>query len=272
MISNNPQQIFDIENKVIILTGSAGRLGSRFAEILCIAGAKIVLVDINKTSNKKLQKQLQKKYKNKPLEMTIDLTSEKQVKSMVKQVVKKFGTIDCLINNAHVYPRNHKFRDAPFEKYPLDLWDSVTTQNLRSIFFCCREVGKVMIKKKNGIIINISSIYGILGADQRIYGRSRLNSPVSYAVTKGAIVNLTRYLAAYWQGKNIRVNTLTIGGVYDKKLHKNKNFVRNYSKKTMLSRMAKKEDLDGPILFLASNASSYITGANLIVDGGYSVW
>ena len=129
-----------------------------------------------------------------------------------------------------------------------------------------------MLRQKNGTIVNISSIYGISGADQRIYGKSRLNSPVFYAATKGAMVNLTRYLAAYWHGKNIRVNTLTFGGVFDAKLHKDKEFVRKYSEKTILGRMAKKEDYDGALLFLTSDASSYMTGANLIVDGGWTAW
>ncbi|MFZ0184310.1 MAG: SDR family oxidoreductase, partial [Nitrosotalea sp.] len=119
--------------------------------------------------------------------------------------------------------------------------------------------------------VNISSIYGINGADQRIYGTSKLNSPISYAATKGALVNLTRYLAAYWNRKNIRVNTLTLGGVLDKS-YMNKNFIKNYSYKTMLGRMALPTEYNGALVFLLSDASSYMTGANLIVDGGWTSW
>jgi NAD(P)-dependent dehydrogenase (short-subunit alcohol dehydrogenase family) len=128
-----------------------------------------------------------------------------------------------------------------------------------------------MKKQSNGVILNISSIYGIQGSDQRIYGKSRLNSPSFYALTKGGMVNFTRYLAAYWNRKNIRVNTLTLGGVLDKNLQ-NKNFIKKYSEKTMIGRMANKKDYDGALLFLCSDASSYMTGSNLVIDGGWSAW
>ena len=180
--------------------------------------------------------------------------------------------IDVLINNAHYLPREHPQRDSNFEEYPLDLWDETISKNLRGIFLCCREFGKHMAKQKSGNIVNVSSIYGITGPDQRIYGKSRLNSPAFYSTTKGGLVNLTKYLAAYWNGKNIRVNTLTLGGVFDKKLHTDKNFIKKYSEKTMIGRMAKTSDYDGAILFLTSDSSSYMTGANLIVDGGWTSW
>ena len=159
-----------------------------------------------------------------------------------------------------------------FEDYPLDLWNKVVETNLTGVFLCCQEFGKTMGKQKTGgSIVNISSIYGINGADQRIYGKSQLNSPPSYAATKGAIVNMTRYLAAYWHGKNIRVNTMTLGGVLDKTNMK-KEFIDNYSKKTILGRMANSDEYNGALLFLLSNASSYMTGANLVLDGGWSAW
>ena len=137
--------------------------------------------------------------------------------------------------------------------------------------FCSQEIGREMSKVQNGVIVNISSIYGLVGSDQRIYGKSRLNTPASYAVTKSGIVNLTRYLAAYWHKKNIRVNTLTLGGIYNPKVHHD-DFVQNYSKKTILGRMASINDFDGSIVFLLSKASSYMTGSNLIVDGGWISW
>ncbi|MGI0057285.1 MAG: SDR family oxidoreductase, partial [Nitrosarchaeum sp.] len=136
-------------------------------------------------------------------------------------------------------------------------------------FLCCKEIGKVMVKQKSGVIVNISSIYGMVGADQRIYGKSKLNSVSSYATTKGGIINLTRFLAAHWHKKNIRVNTLSLGGVYNKQ---NNQFVKNYSYRTMLGRMASKDEYNGAILFLTSDASSYMTGANLVVDGGWTAW
>jgi NAD(P)-dependent dehydrogenase (short-subunit alcohol dehydrogenase family) len=265
-------ELFSLDGKTVVLTGAAGRLGSRFAHVLCESGANVILVDNDTKKNIKLKLELSKKYKTTSDIFNIDITNESSVKEMVKKIIKKFKKIDVLINNAHFVPRDHPKRDFPFEKYPLDLWNETVNTNLRGLFLCSREIGKIMIKQNHGVIINISSIYGITGADQRIYGKSRLNSPAFYATTKGGMVNLTKYLAAYWHGKNIRVNTLTLGGVFDKQLHQDKTFVNNYSKKTMLNRMARKEDYDGALLFLASDASSYVTGFNLVVDGGWTAW
>ena len=269
---NLVNELFSLEGQTVVLTGSAGRLGSRFAHVLCEAGADVILVDKDTKRNAKLKSELSKKYDTTQEVFDIDIANETSVSAMVQKIVKKYEKIDILINNAHFVPRDHPKRDSPFEEYPLELWDETIHTNLRGLFLCSREIGRNMAKQNHGVIINISSIYGITGADQRIYGKSRLNSPAFYAATKGAMVNLTRYLAAYWHGKNIRVNTLTLGGVFDEQLHQDKKFVENYSQKTILGRMARKEDYDGALLFLASNASSYVTGTNLIVDGGWTAW
>ena len=268
---NNIPKLFNLKNRTIILTGSAGRLGSRFAHVLAESGANLVLVDIDEEKNKKLSKSLVQKFNVKSMISTTDISNQSQVKKLVSDTLKKYGKIDVLINNAHFLPRKDPKIDAPFEDYPLKLWEEATTKNMVGLFLCCQEVGKIMKKQSNGVILNISSIYGIQGSDQRIYGKSRLNSPSFYALTKGGMVNFTRYLAAYWNRKNIRVNTLTLGGVLDKNLQ-NKNFIKNYSEKTMIGRMANKKDYDGALLFLCSDASSYMTGSNLIIDGGWSAW
>tara|TARA_B110001454_G_scaffold219144_1_gene250382 strand:+ start:1999 stop:2820 length:822 start_codon:yes stop_codon:yes gene_type:complete len=265
-------ELFSLTGKTVVLTGAAGRLGSRFAHILCESGANVILVDNDAKKNIKLKSKLFKKYNITCDTFDIDITNESSVEEMVKKIIKKFKKIDILINNAHFVPRDHPKRDFPFEEYPLDLWNETININLRGLFLCSREIGRTMIKQNHGVIVNISSIYGIVGADQRIYGKSRLNSPAFYATTKGGMVNLTKYLAAYWHGKNIRVNTLTLGGVFDEQLHQDKKFVNNYSKKTILGRMARKEDYDGALLFLVSDASSYVTGFNLVVDGGWTAW
>jgi NAD(P)-dependent dehydrogenase (short-subunit alcohol dehydrogenase family) len=269
---NFPYNLFDLKNKTIVLTGSAGRLGSRFANVLSSAGGKVVLVDVDSRKNKKLQTEIERKYKYMPLMYNVDFSNEESVELFVEDILKKEKHIDVLINNAHFVPRAHPHRDASFEDYPFDLWNKTISVNLGGLFLCCKKVGKVMTKQKKGVIVNVSSIYGINGADQRIYGTSRLNSPAFYSASKGAMVNLTKYLAAYWHGKNIRVNTLTLGGVFDKKLHTNKQFVKKYSDKTILGRMGNKKDYDGALLFLSSSASSYMTGSNLIIDGGWSSW
>lgn len=269
---DSSDKLFNLKNKTIMLTGSAGRLGTRFAHVLSQAGADVILIDIEQSVNKKLERELTSCYKTNPTAFCVDISKQNDMKQLTKKIMSKYKKIDVLINNAHFIPRTHSKRDASFEEYPLDLWDKTITINLRGLFLCCQEIGQIMLKQKKGVIVNISSIYGIVGADQRIYGKSRLNSPPFYAASKGAMVNFSRYLAAYWEGKNIRVNTLTLGGIFDEKLHKDKTFVKNYSKKTILGRMANKEDYDGPLLFLASDASSYVTGTNLVVDGGWTAW
>jgi NAD(P)-dependent dehydrogenase (short-subunit alcohol dehydrogenase family) len=265
-------KLFDIRKKTIVLTGSVGFLGSQYADFLSSAGANVVLVDLNDSKNKKLEQKLAHKYNTKPMSLNCDITDENAVKNMKNQILEKFDKIDGLVNNAVFHPREeNKNRLMPFESFPLELWNDAISVDLNGAFLCCREIGSVMKKQKNGTIVNISSIYGLTGTDQRIYGNSKLNSPVSYAVTKGAIVNLTRYLAAYWQNTNVRVNTLSLGGVRDNS-YMQSEFIKNYSKKTILGRMAEKSEYNGSLLFLLSDASSYMTGSNLIIDGGWTAW
>ena len=257
--------------KKISLIG-AGNIGGTLAHLIVIKElADVVLVDIDDQKNSKLEKSLIKKFGTKPMLSNTDISNQNQVRKMVKNVVKKYRKIDVLINNAHFLPREDPKIDTPFEKYPLDLWEECVKKNMVGLFLCCQEVGKVMKKQSNGVILNVSSIYGIQGSDQRIYGNSKLNTPSFYALTKGGMVNFTRYLAAYWNRKGVRVNTLTLGGVRDDKLQ-NKNFIQKYSEKTMIGRMANKEDYDGALLFLCSDASSYMTGSNLVIDGGWTTW
>lgn len=273
MKRNMSQKLFDLSNKSIILTGSAGRLGTNFAHILGDAGANLILVDIDEKRNKKLEKTITKKFRIKTLSSNANITEKIELEELCKEILKKFGKIDGLVNNAFYSPRSNIRKSAmKFEEYPSDLWTSVISVNLTGVFLCCQVFGKIMSKQKTGgSIVNISSIYGINGADQRIYGNSELNSPPSYAASKGAIVNFTRYLAAYWNRKNIRVNTMTLGGVLDES-YMNKKFIKNYSEKTMVGRMANNDEYNGALLFLLSNASSYMTGANLVLDGGWSAW
>ena len=271
LLSSN---IFDIKNKNVLLTGSAGLLGSHYAELLCSNGANVILVDINEKQNKKLEKLLLSKYHTKVQSYTCDLSSIEEIRTLKHTILSDFKQIDILINNAAYTTKSsvtEKNKKSSFENFSYELWEKSLSVNLTSVFLFCQEFGKLMLKQKKGVIVNISSIYGIVGADQRIYENGDFNLPVSYAATKGSIINFTRYLAAYWQKKNIRVNTLSLGGVQDSAYQKS-NFIKKYSEKTMLGRMAKKSDFDGALLFLISDASSYVTGTNLVVDGGWTAW
>ena len=268
-------KLFDLEGRNIVITGASGLLGSQYANTLSSAGANIILLDINTTKNEKLKSSLVKKYKNKISAYTLDISNQIEVNETSKKIIKDFKKIDGLINNAAYTSKGAKEKSdnafGAFENFPIDIWQKSLDINLSGVFFCSQAFGKIMAKQGKGVIVNIASTYGLVGADQRIYGKSGLNLPISYAATKGAIVNFTRYLAAYWHGKNIRVNTLSPGGVMDK-TYQEKSFIKKYSEKTILGRMANKDEYNGAILFLISDASSYMTGANLVVDGGWTSW
>ena len=264
----NVKNIFDLTDKTVILTGAAGYLGGNYADGLSQSGANVVLADINYQGCKKLEHKIREKYDVDPLSVKLDLTQSKSINNLVSKITKKYSSIDVLINNA-AYQGTPKIRTAGFENLTLETWNQAISVNLTGIFLLSQQIGKIMKNQKFGNIINISSIYGIVGADQRIYGKSGLNSAVFYAATKGAVLNLTRYLASFWNRTGIRVNTFSPGGVENKQ---DKNFIKNYSKKTMIGRMARNDEYVGALIFLASDASSYMTGSNLIIDGGWTAW
>lgn len=275
------EKYFDLRGKVALITGGAGLLGSQYGEALAEAGSTIVLVDLNGKGCREKADEIKRRYSVQTLNIEGDISEKRSVRELVRRTIKRFGRIDILINNAAFTAKfgskKAKGYFSSVEEYPLDLWNEALSVNLTGMFLCSQEVGSQMVKQRGGVIINISSIYGIVGPDQRIYDgiknpynpHEKLNTPIVYSVTKGAVQSLTRYLATYWAKENIRVNCLTLGGVYE---GHDKKFVKNYSSRTPLGRMAKKEEYKGAILFLASDASSYMTGANLILDGGWTVW
>jgi NAD(P)-dependent dehydrogenase (short-subunit alcohol dehydrogenase family) len=260
-------KIFNLTNKVIILTGAAGLLGTEYAHGLSQAGANVVLADLNFDKCKKLSLNLNKKYDVNSFPIKLDVTKINSINTMIKAVIKKFSKIDILINNA--YFSEAGYDKIKFENYDLDIWKKGLNVNLSGIFLCCQQIGKIMKKQKKGNIINISSIYGIVAPDQRIYGNTKIIKSAMYSVTKSGVLNFTRYLASYWRQDGIRVNTLSLGGVEE---NQNSTFKKNYSNKTMIGRMAKKDEYVGALIFLSSNASSYMTGSNLVIDGGWTAW
>ena len=260
-------KIFNLTNKVIILTGASGLLGTEYAHGLSQAGANVVLADLNFEKCKKLSSNINEKYGVDSFPIKLDVTKTNSINTMIKKVIKKFSKIDILINNA-IFSEVGNTKTT-FENYDLNIWKKGLNVNLTGPFLCCQEVGKIMKKQKNGNIINISSIYGLVSPDQRIYGNTKIIKSAMYAVTKSAVLNFSRYLASYWREDGIRVNTLSLGGVEE---NQNSIFKKNYSNKTMIGRMAKKDEYVGGLIFLSSNASSYMTGSNLVIDGGWTAW
>ena len=261
-----------LDGKVVVVTGAAGGFGRVICSSFLEAGSKVIAIDVSTDALETLQSENAHFQKDNFVTKAIDISNYKQCKTAIEETANYFSGIDILINNAFFNPSiNQSQKMKKFETFPLEVWNKVIGVNLTGVFVCSQELGSIMAKEKGGVIVNISSIYGMVGADQRIYGESGLNSQPSYAATKGAIVNLTRYLAAYWNGKNVRVNTLTLGGVLDKSYMK-ESFIKKYSEKTILGRMANKNEYNGALLFLVSDASSYMTGTNLVIDGGWTAW
>jgi len=263
---------FDVEGKVIAIIGAIGILGSQYVDYLSSKQAKVIIGDIDLARCETLADEMRNKYNVDCMPLYVNNFLEDTISQFFTSIIKSYSRLDVVINNSQVKPENFY---APFEKYSKETIMKVLDGNLIGTILACREAIAFFIKQGYGNIINVSSIYGITGADQRIYEDTGnpyfpgapFSSPVSYAVSKSGIIGLTKYLASYYREKNIRVNCLTPGGVYD---NQDEGFLKNYSSHTLLGRMANMNEYNGAILFLASDASSYMTGANLIVDGGWT--
>jgi NAD(P)-dependent dehydrogenase (short-subunit alcohol dehydrogenase family) len=264
---------FSLKNKSAIVTGALGLLGMQHCFALKEAGASIIVCDQDENKCKQFASELE----NNSIGVGVNITEHSSVKNLLKTVQDNFESIDVLVNNAAV---NDKFENADialelskFENYPLELWESSLKVNITGMFICCQVIGSEMAGRKSGSIINISSTYGIVAPDQSLYrdkkGAQHFYKTASYPTTKGAVISFTKFLASYWGNKGVRVNALSPGGVEN---CQEQFFVENYSCRTPLGRMANSSDYKGSIIFLASDASKYMTGANLVVDGGFTIW
>jgi len=264
-------QLFSLKDKVVVITGGYGLLGKQFAKAVSSAGAQVVV------SGRNIDKAMQIAKDVGGFAVEIDVTQKQSIENAVEQIMCKFGKIDGLINNASFSsPVNEKNNYSySFESFSQKYWDKSIDVDLTGVFLCSQSIGRVMVKNNKGVIINISSIYGNVSPDQSIYrsikdkNDNTFVKPISYCAVKSAVINITRYLSVYWAENNIRVNTLSLGGVKD---NQNNVFVDAYSNKTPMGRMAKEGEYNGAIIFLLSDASSYMTGANLIIDGGWTAW
>ena len=272
------QQKFDLTGRVAIVTGGAGLLGAEFCRTLAEVGASVVVVDLSAPGSKMTADTLtQSGYT--ALGLASDITQPDSGREIVEHAVSAFGRLDILVNCAALDPKiepgadNTGVATGAFEDYPLDLWNLALNVNLTGMFLMTQACVQPMLDQgKRGSIINVCSTYGLNGPDQRIYikdGQRLAFKPVYYTVTKAGVMGFTKYLAAYYAGTNIRVNGLTPGGVFND--HED-YFVNNYSAKTIMGRMARKDEMNGALLFLASDASSYMTGSNIVVDGGWTAW
>lgn len=269
------RSLFDLTGKAAVVTGGAGILGRHFCAGLAESGARVAVVDVQEDKARELAQALSQRYNCKIIGIGCDVSDPASVKAMVEIVVAEFGQINILHNNAAAKSDDLDAFFAPFEEYSLDQWRKIMSVNIDGMFLVAQAVGKQMVAQgKGGSIIQTASIYGVMAPDQRIYEGScyldrQINTPAVYSASKAAVIGLTKYLATYWATKGIRVNTLTPGGTES---GQNDEFKRRYSARIPINRMANAYEMVGALLYLASEASSYVTGQNIIVDGGLNAW
>jgi 2-deoxy-D-gluconate 3-dehydrogenase len=269
------QDLFQLQGRVAVVTGGAGLLGAAFARTLAEAGAQVVVADRNTAAAGEVTAALNGAGFT-ALALDTDITQPDSVQQMVAATLEAFGGLDILVNSAAQVPKfdpHHQGEhQSSFENYSLEAWNQALAVDLTGMFLCCQAAVRPMLAAGQGVIVNLCSIYGLVAPDQRLYERPDRPpefKPVPYSVTKAGVLGLTRYLAAYYTGQNIRTNALTPGGVYQ---DHDEHFLQAYAARTVLGRMAEVDDLQGALLFLASDASAYMTGANLVVDGGWTAW
>jgi len=257
----------DLEGKVVVITGGAGLIGKGFVKSVVENGGTAVIADIDEISGNEVKDQISKELSTNKIEfIKVDITNKESIRGMIDVILKRHKVIDALINNA--YPRNknygRKFEDVTYEDFCENL-----NLHLGGYFLMSQEVSRVMIDQKGGVIVYVASIYGFMAPRFELYENASFTSPVEYSAIKGGLLSLTKYLASYLGKHDIRVNAISPGGVHD---NQPESFVAQYSKKAVIgNRMAEPDDLTGAVIFLLSDASRYITGQNIVVDGGWSI-
>ena len=257
--------MFDLSSKIIIITGGAGLLGSRLAEIIISNNGTPIILDNDNKKIVKLKKNVNKK--NLIECHKVDITNKKQIKNTIDKIYKKYKKIDCLINNAGYNPKLG-LKNNKLENFTIKQWEKEIQIGLTGSLVVTQETVKRMIKQRNGNIINISSDLGVIAPNQSLYSKNN-KKPISYSVVKHGIIGFSKYLATYLAEYNIRSNTLCPGGISN---NQPKEFVTKIKKLIPLKRMAKINDYDGIILYLCSDYSSYMTGSTIVCDGGRSAW
>lgn len=263
---------FSLEKRVVVVTGCTGVLGTAYCRAIAQRGARLVMADLAERDPAAKAAALAEETGSQALGIACDVGSEPDVISLFETSMKHFGQVDAVLNNAaatgeHLMKVGEVF--APFESYPLAVWDQVLRTNLTGVFLVAREGGKAMLVSGGGSLINVSSIYGVVGPDHSIYKDMPFSSFPAYSAGKAGVHGLTLWLATYWGHKGIRVNTLVPGGVFN---GHNEEFVRRYSERTPMGYMANSDDMVGMVVYLTSDASRYCTGQQFIVDGGLTAW
>ena len=264
-------ELFDLSGEIVVVTGACGQLGREYTRTFLERGARVIGLDIALSDESDA---FVAKYPKHYFFYAVDVTNKASLQNSLYLIEKMFGAPTVLINNAAIDspPCGPPEENGPFEYYPEESWDRVIDVNLKGVFLCCQVFGAAMANANRGSIVNVASIYGVVSPDQNLYEYRRKRGevfykPVAYSASKSGILNLTRYLAVYWAKQNVRVNSLTIAGVFN---NQEQEFLDAYCKRIPVGRMANADEYNGSVLFLAGRASSYMTGHNLVVDGGWT--
>ena len=273
------EELFRLDNKIIIITGATGLLGRKHAEAVACYGGIPILLDLSQDAIDNLVDELNDKYKVGATGFVVDITDEEAVKDNANQLVERFGKIDGLVNNAANNPKvedNGEKNFSRLENFPLDIWNDDIAVGLTGSFLCAKHYGFAISQNSNGgSIVNISSDLGLIAPDQRLYAKDGIDNdkqnvkPVTYSVVKTGLIGLTRYLATYWADKNVRCNALCPGGVENGQPD---DFLKEVSKRIPIGRMANADEYQGTLVWMLSDASSYLNGSIIPVDGGRTVW
>ena len=258
----------DFKNKTSLVTGGSGFIGYAISKKLASLGSNLILLDINKKELDKVKKKIENKYDIQVDIYHVDMVENKKLNTVIEKIQKKYKSIDVIINSVGMVGTDKmKGWNTKFNKQSIEAWNKSIEINLTSIFFLIQKIHKLLLKSKNASIVNISSIYGVNAPDWNIYKNTNINNPAGYSIAKAGVIYMTKWLASTL-APAIRVNCVSPGGVYR---GQQKKFVTQYIKKTLLNRMASEDDIVGPVIFLASNMSSYVTGENILIDGGWTI-
>jgi NAD(P)-dependent dehydrogenase (short-subunit alcohol dehydrogenase family) len=255
----------ELEGKIIVLTGGAGLLGQAFAEAICVAGGTVIIGEKNEKTGKEFADKLYKKYEGRTVYQSLDITSDSSIQALIATVHAEFGYIDAVVNNA--YPRNKNYGKAFDEVTYHDFTDNVG-MHLGGYFLVCKHFARYFTERRQGNIINLSSIYGVVAPRFEIYEDTSMTMPVEYAVIKSGIIHLTKYMTRYFKGTGIRCNSISPGGISNQQPAA---FVERYNGYASNKGMLSPNDLCGALVFLLSDASAYVNGQNLVVDDGWSL-
>jgi NAD(P)-dependent dehydrogenase (short-subunit alcohol dehydrogenase family) len=271
-------QLFDLTGRVAVITGGTGLLGQQHAEVIARAGGIPVLADIRLDGFDPQSREWKQRFGEQAHAIQTNITDPGSVRNLLAAVLDKFSRVDILVNNAANNPKMENKAGVEFSRlefFPLEQWDADLNVGLKGAFLCSQIIGSEMARRKQGVIVNVASDLAIIAPDQRLYRKSGIPEdeqpvkPVTYSVVKTGLIGLTRYLATYWAESGIRVNAISPGGVYN---NQPDDFVERLARLIPLGRMANANEYQAAILFLCSDASSYMTGANLVIDGGRSCW